>query len=77
VCDNEFAVGTSALSVDNALGDAFTGEVGKLVEEVEVLEQDGTLRSNSQGILVIVNRVPLGVCNGSMLHWVLDSSISD
>ena len=47
-------MGGGALGVDDSLWDALTGEVGELVEEVEVTEEDWAVWSDGQGVLVVV-----------------------
>ena len=54
--DLDVSVCTSALSVDNSLGNTFTGEVGKLVKQVEVLDEDGSAWTGGHGVLVVFNR---------------------
>lgn len=43
VSDHALTVGSGTLGVDNALGDTLAGEVGELVNKVEVGEDDGAL----------------------------------
>ena len=62
-------MGASAFSVDDSLGNALTGEVSKLVEEVEVLGEDGTTRTGGHGVLVVVNRGTSAGRNYGLLHY--------
>ena len=41
-------VGSGSFGVYNSLGDSLAREVGKLVDEVEVLEEDGTVWTSSE-----------------------------
>jgi hypothetical protein len=68
VSDDTLTVGSGSLGVDDTLGNALTGEVGELVEEVEVLDEDGALGSNGKWVLVIVDGVALGVGDSGFLH---------
>jgi hypothetical protein len=74
VGDNAFSVGSGSLGVDDTLGNTLAGEVGKLVEEVEVLDEDRALRSNGQRVLVIVDGVALRVRNSGFLHKIFKGS---
>lgn len=53
--DFEITVSTSTLGVDDSFWDSFTIEVGDLIDEVEVLEEDWTVFSSSQTVLVVVD----------------------
>mmetsp|Transcript_137763 Transcript_137763/g.194883 ORF Transcript_137763/g.194883 Transcript_137763/m.194883 type:complete len:292 (-) Transcript_137763:39-914(-) len=53
--DLEVTVSTSTLSVHNSLRDSLSVEVSKLVDEVEVLEEDGTILASSHGVLVVID----------------------
>lgn len=66
--DNYLAVRSGSLSVDDSLGNTLSGEVGKLVKEMEVLDEDGAVGANSEGVIVVVDRMSLGVCDGGSLH---------
>jgi len=48
MCYDALAVGASSLGVHNALRDTLSGEVGKLVEKMEVLDQDGSVGAYCQ-----------------------------
>jgi hypothetical protein len=54
-------VGTSSLGVDNTLGDTLAVKVRNLVNQVEVLEQDGAEFAGSQRVLVVIDGVAYGV----------------
>lgn len=54
-------VGTCALGVDNTLGDALAVKMRKLVNQVEVLEQDGAEFTGSHRVLVVIDGVAYGV----------------
>ncbi len=47
------AVSTGALGMDDTFGDAFAIKVGQLVNEVVVLEEDGTVGTDGERVLVI------------------------
>jgi hypothetical protein len=68
VSDNDLAMGSGTLSVDNALGNTLSSKVGKLVKEMEVLNKDRAIVANCEGVLVVVNRMSLRVCDGGSLH---------
>ena len=57
VSDFKVAVSCSTLGVNNSLGDSLTSEMGQLVEEVEVLGQDGAAWTSSHRVLVVVDGV--------------------
>ena len=40
---DDLTVGTGTLSMDNALGNTLSSEVGKLVKKIEVLDKDGSV----------------------------------
>ena len=61
-------VGSCAFSVDNALGDPFSCEVGEFVDQVEVLKKNGAVGTSSERVLVVVDRVTLGVSDKCALH---------
>ncbi len=48
----EVPVGTGALGMDDPFGDAFPVELGHLLDQVVVLEQDGSLLACGEGVLV-------------------------
>ena len=53
----ENTVGSGSLGVDNSLWNSFSVEVGKFVNEGEVLEKDWSSWASSHGVLVVVNWV--------------------
>ncbi|MNF54933.1 hypothetical protein D3C84_363770 [compost metagenome] len=59
-CHGERTVGTRAFGVYTALRDVFTVEVGKLLDQVKVVEQQRATRAGGTGILVIGNRSATG-----------------
>ena len=67
---DEFTVGGGTLSVDDSLGDALTGEVGEFVEEVEVLEKNGAVWSDSQRVLVVVEGGSGGSCDNLLVSSI-------
>jgi hypothetical protein len=52
VGDDQFAERTAALGVDDALWNALAVEVGELLDQVVVVEQDGALRARGEGFVV-------------------------
>ena len=56
---DDLTVGTGTLSMDNALGNTLSSEVGKLVKKIEVLDKDGSVVAYCEGVLVVVNRMTL------------------
>ena len=71
VGDLKITVGASTLSVDNSLGDSLTGEVSKLVEEVEVLSEDGATGASGHRVLVVVDG-GAGAGRDDVFHSVFD-----
>ena len=55
--DLEVAVSAATLGVHNTFRDALAIEVRQLVDEGEVLQEDGTLRAGGHRVLVVVDRV--------------------
>ena len=55
ISDLNIAVGASTLRVHNSLGDSLTSEVSKFVEQDKVLSEDGTARTGSHRVLVVVD----------------------
>ena len=55
ISDLNVAVSTGTLSVHNSLRDALTGEVGELIEEMEVLGEDGTAGASRHRVLVVID----------------------
>ena len=51
---NQLSMSGCSLGMDDSLWDALTGEMGELVEEMEVLEEDWAVWSDSQRVLVVV-----------------------
>ena len=68
---DDLTVGTGTLGMDNALGNTLSSEVGKLVKEMEVLNEDGAVVAYCEGVLVVVNGMSLRVCDGGSLHSFL------
>lgn len=60
--DLEVPPGAGALGVDDSLGDSFAIECGKLVDKVEILEQNRAILAGCQGILVVVDGVAARGC---------------
>jgi hypothetical protein len=50
VSDFEISMSSSTLGVDDSLGNTLTVEVGKLINQVEVLENDWAVRTCSHGV---------------------------
>ena len=69
ISDFDITVGSGTLGVHNSLRDSLTSEVSKLVEEVEVLGEDGTTRTGGHGVLVVVNRGTSAGRNYGLLHY--------
>ena len=66
-------MGASALSVDDSLWDSLTGEVSELVEEVEVLGEDGSAGAGGHRVLVVVDG-----CTGARRdNWFLHTRLLD
>ena len=63
---------TSTLSVNDSLGDSLTGKVSELIEEVEVLGEDGAAGASSHRVLVVVDG-GAGACRDNRLHGRSDS----
>lgn len=51
----EEAVSSGALGMDDSFGDSLSVEVGELVNEVDVIEGDGSVFAGGDGVLVIVD----------------------
>ena len=66
------SVSTGALSVDSSLGDSLASEMSELVEEVEVLGEDGAAGTSSHGVLVVVD----GHARGRRNHFRLHSAVN-
>ena len=60
----------STLSVDDSLRDSLTSEVSELVEEVEVLGEDGAARASSHRVLVVVDGGAGAGRDNSLLHFL-------
>ena len=54
MCDFENTMCTSSFGVDDSLRNTLTCKVGKFVQQVEVLKEDWSIRSNSHGVLIVV-----------------------
>ena len=65
--DHEFAERPAALGVHDPLGYALAVELRKLLDQVVVVEQDRTLRSRRQRLVVACDRNP-GVRGGAWCH---------
>ena len=57
-----------AFCVDYALGYPFSGKVSELVDQVEILKKNRTVWTSSERVLVVVDRMALGVSNKCALH---------
>ena len=68
VSDHALTVGSGTLGVDNALGDTLAGEVGELVNKVEVGEDVGALGTGGHRVLVVVNWATSRGRNDGLLH---------
>ena len=73
VGDLDVSVGTGALSVNDSLRDSLTGEVSKLVEEVEVLGEDGSAGAGGHRVLVVVD----GGARARRDNWFLHIRLLD
>lgn len=62
VGDLEVAERAGTLGVDHSLGDSLSVEVGKRVDQVEVLQQQGAVLTNTLGGEWVGNGVTVGVC---------------
>mmetsp|Transcript_39289 Transcript_39289/g.51410 ORF Transcript_39289/g.51410 Transcript_39289/m.51410 type:complete len:217 (-) Transcript_39289:43-693(-) len=69
VGDFDVSVGTSALRVDDSLGDSLAGEVSELVEEVEVLGEDGAAGTSRHRVLVVVDGGAGARSDDLLLHF--------
>ena len=58
--DFEVAVSAGSLGVDDSFGDSLPVEFGEFVDEVEVLEEDGTVGTEGHGVLVAADGEALG-----------------
>lgn len=65
------AMSTCTLGVNNSLGDSLSVELGKLVDQVEVLEEDGASRAGSHRVLVVVDRHASAGCQSLSFHCFL------
>ncbi len=64
----DVAMSTSALGMHNSLGDSLSVKLGKLINKMEVLKQDGSARTGSYRVLVVVNGVPPACGKSLSLH---------
>jgi len=64
VSHNTFTVSSGTLGVDNTFGDTLASEVSQFVDQVEVSEDDGALRTSSHRVLIVVHRTAMGCSNG-------------
>jgi hypothetical protein len=53
----KISMSSSTLGVHNALGDTLAVKVRKLVNEMEILEEDGAKLAGGHRVLVVVHRV--------------------
>ncbi|KAG1435680.1 hypothetical protein G6F57_021014 [Rhizopus arrhizus] len=63
--DGDRAVSARAFGVADAFRDAFAGEVGKLFNQPEVLQQRGTAGAGGQRVVIVRHR--RACCGGQML----------
>ena len=66
----EVAVSTSSLGVDHSLGDSLSVELGKLVDQVDILEKDGASSAGGHRVLVVVNWVSSAGSQSLSLHLI-------
>ena len=64
-------MGAGTLSVDDSFGDSLTSEVGKFVEKVEVLGEDGATWAGCHRVLVIVDGSTAARRDVCFLHGLL------
>ena len=55
--DLEEAVSSGTLGVNNSFRDSLSIEVGQLIDEVEIGNDDGAVRTCRHRVLVVVNRL--------------------
>lgn len=55
VGDLEVSPSASTFSVNDSFGNALTIEVSKLVDQVEVLEEESTVLTSSHGVLIVID----------------------
>ncbi|MNQ94856.1 hypothetical protein D3C85_1103940 [compost metagenome] len=72
----ERAVSTRTLGVHTTLRDVFTVEVGKLLDQVKVVEQQRATRAGGTGILVIGDRSATGGGKRFILAHAISSFVS-
>jgi len=66
----EVAVGTGSLGVDDSLGDSLSVKLGELVNQVEVLQEDGSSGASGHRVLVVVNRHASACCQSFSFHLI-------
>lgn len=72
MCDLELAIGTGTFGVDYTLGNALPVEVSQQVDEVKVLQQQGTwLLAKSLPAGRVLNGAAIGCC----VDWLLAITI--
>lgn len=53
--DDAFSVGTGTLGVHNTLGDTLAGEVGQLVNQVEIGQYDWAAWTSGHRVLIVID----------------------
>jgi hypothetical protein len=66
----EVAVSTGSLGVDDSLGDSLSVKLGELVNQVEVLEEDGSSGASGDRVLVVVDRHASACCQSFSFHLI-------
>jgi len=66
--DLEVAVSASALGVDDSLGDTLSSELSELVNEVEVLDEEGAVSASTHRVLVVIDGVSVRSGQSLSLH---------
>ena len=69
----EESMGCGTLGVHNSLGDSLTGEVSELVEEMEVLSEDGATGTSGHRVLVVIDgSTRAGGDNGTLVGHAVE-----
>ena len=72
--DFKEAVRSCTFGVHDSLGNALPVELGELVDEVEILKEDGTFGSSSHRVLVVVDGRAGTGGEGLLLHLIINVS---
>ena len=69
--DLEVAMGACTLGMNDSFRNSFSVEFSKLVNQVDISQENGTSRTSSQRVLVIVNWVTLTISKNLLLHLII------